>query len=159
MKIQWNLPSASSHWRKSAQPSRALKLTNNLDLDKIKENKLKSAILTTRGGAFRDIDELHKAEKCARQAIDYQPNSHHPYTLMGAIYFELHQFSQGESWFAEAIKRGASPRDQDSEIKRVVKNAKDENKRREVVEYLLKKDPQRYAWANSYLKKSQPKAK
>lgn len=44
-------------------------------------------------------------------------------------------------------------------MKRVVKNAKDENKRREVVEYLLKKDPHRYAWANSYLKQPKNKGK
>ncbi len=156
---KWNLPNASSHWRKADRPKQALKLTENLNFDKIKENKLKSAILTTRGGAFRDIEELDKAEKCARQAIEYQPTSHHPYTLMGAICFERGEYSEGEYWFAEAIKRGASPRDQDAEIKRVVKNAKDENKRREVVEYLLKKDPQRYAWAKSYLKKPQNKGK
>ncbi|WRH68193.1 MAG: hypothetical protein RSE13_08140 [Planktothrix sp. GU0601_MAG3] len=53
----------------------------------------------------------------------------------------------------ESLKRGASPKDQDAEMKQIVKNAKDENKRREVVEYLLKKDPNRYAWAKSYLKK------
>jgi hypothetical protein len=156
---KWNLPNASSHWRKADKPRQALKLTENLNFDNIKENKLKSALLTTRGGAFRDIEELDKAEKCARQAIEDQPNSHHPYTLMGAICFEWGQYSQGEYWFAEAIKRGASPRDQDAEIKRVVKNAKDENKRREVVQYLLKKDPQRYAWAKSYLKKPQNKGK
>jgi hypothetical protein len=156
---QWNLPNASSHWRKADRPKQALKLTESLNFDKIKENKLKSALLTTRGGAFRDIEELDKAEKCARQAIEYQPNSHHPYTLMGAICFERGEYSQGEYWFAEAIKRGASPRDQDAEIKRVVKNAKDENKRREVVDYLLKKDPQRYDWAKSYLKKPQNKGK
>jgi hypothetical protein len=150
---KWNLPNASSHWRKAEEPRRALKLTENLDFNQIKENKLKSALLTTRGGAFRDIDKLNDAEKCARKAIEYQPQSHHPYTLMGAICFERGEFFEGERWFNEAIKRGASPRDQDAEMKRVVKNAKDENKRREVVEYLLKKDPHRYAWANSYLKK------
>jgi tetratricopeptide (TPR) repeat protein len=152
---QWNLPNASSHWRKTGKPRQALKLTENLNFDKISENKLKSALLTTRGGAFRDIEELDKAEKCARQAIEYQPNSHHPYTLMGAICYERREYSKGDYWFEEAIKRGASPSDQDAEIKRVVKNAKDENKRREVVEYLLKKDPSRYAWAKSYLKKPQ----
>jgi hypothetical protein len=155
---QWNLPNASSHWRKAYKPRQALKLTENINFDKIKENKLKSALLTTRGGAFRDIEDLDKAEKCARQAIEYQPNSHHPYTLMGAICFERGEYLQGEYWFAEAIKRGASPRDQDAEIKRVVKNAKDENKRRDVVDYLLKKDPQRYAWAKSYLKKTKNKS-
>ncbi|WP_414514170.1 tetratricopeptide repeat protein [Nostoc sp. PCC 9305] len=156
---KWNLANASSHWRKADKPEQALQLTNNLELDKIKENKLKSALLTSRGGAFRDIDKLDKAENCARQAIEYQPKSHHPYTLMGAISFERHQYSDGEYWFQEAIKRGANPRDMDSEIKRVVKNAKDENKRREVIEYLLKKDSQRYAWAKSYLKKSSDNGK
>ncbi|MEA5603073.1 hypothetical protein [Nostoc sp. UHCC 0252] len=150
---KWNLANASSHWRKAYEPKQALQLTNNLEFDKIKENKLKSALLTSRGGAFRDIEKLDKAENCARQAIEHQPKSHHPYTLMGAICFERHQYSDGEYWFQEAIKRGANPRDMDSEIKRVVKNAKDENKRREVIEYLLKKDSQRYSWAKSYLKK------
>ncbi|MCC5607988.1 hypothetical protein LC612_14645 [Nostoc sp. CHAB 5834] len=151
---KWNLANASSHWRKADEPEQALQLTNNLKFDKIKENKLKSALLTSRGGAFRDIEKLDKAENCARQAIEHQPKSHHPYTLMGAICFERHQFSDGEYWFQEAIKRGANPRDMDSEIKRVVKNTKDENKRREVIEYLLKKDSQRYSWAKSFLKKS-----
>jgi len=149
---KWNLPNASSHWRKADEPNSALKVTENLDFDQIKENKLKSALLTTRGGAFRDIDKLDDAEKCALKAIEYQPQSHHPYTLMGAICFERGEFLEGERWFKEAIKRGAESEDIDSELKRVVKNAKDE-KRREVVEYLLTKNPQRYAWAKAYRKR------
>ncbi|MEH2081676.1 MAG: hypothetical protein V7K89_17225 [Nostoc sp.] len=154
---KWNLANASSHWRKADEPKQALQLTNNLQLDKIKENKLKSALLTSRGGAFRDIGKLDEAENCARQAIEYQPKSHHPYTLIGAICFERHQYSDGEYWFQEAIKRGANPRDMDSEIKRVVKNTKDESQRRQVINYLLNKDPQRYAWAKSYIKNSNNK--
>ncbi|WP_448268592.1 hypothetical protein [Nostoc sp. DSM 114159] len=154
---KWNLANASSHWRKADEPEQALQLTNNLQFDKIKENKLKSALLTTRGGAFRDVGKLDEAENCARQAIEYQPKSHHPYTLMGAICFEQHQYSDGEYWFQEAIKRGANPRDMDSEIKRVVKSAKDERKRRQVINYLLNKDPQRYAWAKFYIKNSNNK--
>ena len=149
---KWNLPNASSHWRKADEPKSALQVTENLDFDQIKENKLKSALLTTRGGAFRDIDKLDDAQKCALKAIEYQPQSHHPYTLMGAICFERGQYSQGDDWFNKAIKRGAESEDIDSELKQVVKNAKDE-KRREVVEYLLKKNPQRYAWAKAYRKR------
>jgi tetratricopeptide (TPR) repeat protein len=134
-------------------------VTENLDFNQIKENKLKSALLTTRGGAFRDIDKLDDAEKCALKAIEYQPQSHHPYTLMGAICFERGQFLEGERWFKEAIKRGAESEDIDYELKRVVKNTKDENKRREVINYLLKKDSRRYAWANSYLKQPKDKGK
>ena len=154
---KWNLPNASSHWRKADEPQQALQVTNNLDIAKIPENKLKSALLTTRGGAYRDIGQLDEAERCARQAIEYQPNSHHPYTLMGAICYGRGEYPQGDDWFNEAILRGAKPDDVDYEIKRVVRDTKDENKRREVVEYLLKKDSKRYAWAKPYLKKSNSK--
>ncbi len=157
-KNEWNLPSASSHWRKADESQTALRLTDNLDWDRIKDKKLKSALLTTRGGAYRDIQQWDKAEKCAKGAIEYQPDSHHPYTLMGAICYERGQYLEGDSWFNKAIERGANPRDMDSEIKRVVRNAKNENKRREVVEFLLKKDPARYAWAKAYLKKPQNKS-
>jgi len=150
-KNKWNLANASSHWRKAEQPKRALKQTA-LNFEKLKDGKLKSALQTTRGGTFRDIGKLGDAERCARQAIEYNPRSHHPYTLMGAICYERGEYYEGDEWFAKAIKRGASPRDQDAEIKRVLKNAdKDKKKRREIVEYLLKKDPVRYKWVKKYL--------
>jgi len=147
---KWNLPNGSSHWRGAKQPERALTLTENLNFDTIKENKLKSALLTTRGGAFRDLHDLAQAEQCARKAIKYQPSSHYPYTLMGALCYERREYYEGDHWFSEAIKRGASPRDQDAEIKRVIKNA-DKDKRREVAEHLLKKDPVQYKWAKKYI--------
>ncbi len=150
---KWNLPSASSHWRSAQKPEHALALTDNLNFDKIKENKLKSALLTTRGGAFRDMGELGKAEQCARQAMKYQPNSHHPYTLMGAICYDRSDFSEGDNWFKEAIKRGASPRDVDAEIKRVFKNA-DNNKRLEILAYLQNTNHRLYKWAKSMLKQA-----
>jgi hypothetical protein len=76
---------------------------------------------------------------------------------MGAIYYDRDEYLEGDKWFKEAIKRGATIEDVDTEIKRVVKNAKDEHKRLEVVEYLLKKDPKRYAWSKDYLKKQKDK--
>ena len=157
---KWDLPSASSHWRGAKKPEHALTLTAHLNLEEIKEDKLKSALLTTRGGAFRDIHDLDEAEQCARQAIEHQPDSHHPYTLMGAICYERHErskYSEGDGWFKEAIKRGASPNDHDAEIKRVIKSA-DKKKRHEVAEHLLGKDPVHYEWAKEYLvDKASPK--
>jgi predicted glutamine amidotransferase len=153
----WKLPTASSHWRSAKEPEHALTLTENINFDNIKENKLKSALLTTRGGAFRDILKLNQAEQCALQAIKYQPSSHHPYTLMGAICYERGEYDEGDRWFKKAIKRGASPRDQDAEIKRVLKKA-DKKKRREMVKYLLKTDPVRYKWAKKYLVDKQPES-
>ncbi|MGH1396411.1 MAG: hypothetical protein ACRAVC_20620, partial [Trichormus sp.] len=155
---KWNIPTASSYWRKANEPKQALRITN-LDLVKIRENKLKSAILVTRGAAFRDQDNLADAESCARNAIEYQPDAHQPYTLMGAICYDRNEYKEGDYWFEKAIERGADAEDIDYEIKRVFRSTKDDNKRHEAAEYLLKKDAKRYSWAKSYLKKSQDKSK
>ncbi|WP_071189405.1 hypothetical protein [Trichormus sp. NMC-1] len=153
---KWHIPTASSYWRKANEPEQALKLTN-LDLGKIKENNLKSAISVTRGAAFRDIDKLDDAESCAIKAMEYQPDSHQPYTLMGAICYDRYDYEEGNDWFEKAVQRGADIEDIDSEIKRVIKNEKNDDKRREAAKYLLKKDSHRYAWAKDYLKKQKDK--
>ncbi|MCL6749663.1 hypothetical protein KBT16_01185 [Nostoc sp. CCCryo 231-06] len=150
---KWDIPTASSYWRKAEEPEQALKLTN-LDLSQIRENKLKSAILVTRGAAFRDMNNLADAEICAKNAMEFHPVSHQPYTLMGAICYDRGDYLQGDYWFEQAIQRGAEVEDIDAERKRVIRSTKDENKRHEAAEYLLKKDSKRYAWAKSYLKKS-----
>ncbi|MEH2323522.1 MAG: hypothetical protein V7K32_08115 [Nostoc sp.] len=155
---KWHIPTASSYWRKANEPNQALKLTN-LDLNRVKGSNLKSAILVTRGAAFRDIDNLAEAENCAKKAMEYQPDSHQPYTLIGAICYDRHEYEEGDYWFEQAIERGAETEDIDAERKRVIRSTKDENKRHEAAEYLLKKDPQRYSWAKSYLKKSQNNSK
>jgi hypothetical protein len=147
---KWNLPSASSNWRKANEPENALKVIERVNLNKIQESDLKSALWVTRGAAFRDLDQLDKAENCATQAMECQPDSHQPYTLMGAICYDRREYADGDHWFEMAAERGAD--DADDEIERIVRMTKDKNKRREVAEYLLSKDPDRYAWANSYLK-------
>jgi hypothetical protein len=153
---KWHVPTASSYWRKADEPEQALKLTN-LDLSKIRENNLKSAILVTRGAAFRDIDNLADAEVCARKAMEYQPDSYQPYTLMGAISYDRYEYAEGDYWFEKAIKRGAKTEDIDDEIKRVFRRKDNDEKCHEAAEYLLKKDSQRYAWAKSYLNKQKDK--
>ncbi|WP_392531491.1 hypothetical protein [Nostoc sp. C117] len=151
---KWDIPTASSYWRKADEPEQALKLTN-LDLNQIKESKLKSAISVTRGAAFRDKDNLADAEICAKKAMEYHPDSHQPYTLMGAICYDKSDYPKGDYWYEQAINRGAKPEDIDDDRKRVIRSTKDENKRHEAADYLLRKDAVRYAWAKSYLKKPQ----
>ena len=147
---QWNLPSASSNWRKTNQPKQALKVTENVNWDKVRESELKSALWVTRGAAFRDLGNLEDAEKCATQARECHPGSHQPYTLMGAICYDRGDYRAGDEWFEGAVERGA--KDTDDEIERIVRMTKDKDKRREVAEYLIKKDPNRYEWAKLYLK-------
>ena len=149
---QWNLASASSNWRKAENPKKALKVTENVNWNKVQELDLKSALLVTRGAAFRDLERLSEAENCAKQAMECQPDSYRPYTLLGAICYDKGKYPEGDKWFEMAVKRGATVNDVDDEIKRIVRTTKNEDKRREVSEYLLKKDPIRYSWASSYLK-------
>jgi hypothetical protein len=147
---RWNLPSASSNWRKADEPEKAVKVTENVNWNIVKESDLKSALWVTRGAAFRDLSQLDEAEHCATQAMEFQPDSHQPYTLMGAICYDRRQYLEGDQWFEMAAERGAD--DKDNEIERIVRMTKDKEKRREVAEYLLSKDKKRYEWANSYLK-------
>lgn len=147
---KWNLPSASSNWRKAHEPEKGLKVTENVNWSKVREADLKSALLVTRGAAFRDLTQLEEAESCAAQAMESQPDSHQPYTLMAAIFYDQGKYTDGDTWFEMAAERGAN--DIDDEIERIVRMTKDKNKRKEVVEYLLNKDPKRYGWAKSYLK-------
>ncbi|NEP78454.1 MAG: hypothetical protein F6K39_09840 [Okeania sp. SIO3B3] len=70
---------------------------------------------------------------------------------MGAICFDVGEYEAGYYWFEEARKRGADTEDMDKEIKRLVKETSKNNKRREIIEYLLEKDEIRYAWAREYL--------
>ncbi|WP_313937219.1 hypothetical protein [Anabaena azotica] len=149
---KWHIPTASSYWRKANQPEQSLKITS-LNLEKIKESKLKSAILVTRGGAFRDLMKLNDAENCAKKAMEYQPESYQPYTLMGAIDYNRGNYEKGDYWFEQARQRGAKTEDIDNEIKRVIRSTKDEEKRHEAAEYLFRKDANRYCWAKVYLKK------
>jgi phage terminase small subunit len=147
---RWNLASASSNWRKAGKPEKALQVTETLNWDKVKELDLKAALLVTRGAAFRDLEQLDEAEQCATKAMEYQPESHQPFTLMGALSYDRGNYTQGDDWFEMAVERGAT--DTDNEIEKIVRMTKQKEKRREVVEYLLNKDPDRYKWAKVYLK-------
>jgi hypothetical protein len=146
---KWNLPSASSNWRKANKPQKALQVTKNIDWNKVKESKLKSALLVTRGGAFRDIEKFDDAEICAKQAMESQPDAYQPYTLMGALCYDRGKCVEGDKWFSMAVERGAKFEDIDDEIKKIVRMTKDKNKHQEIVKHLLRKDPKRYAWAKS----------
>ena len=149
----WNVVNASAHWRKADEPKTALKLTNNLQqLRTLKEAKLKSALFTTRGGALRDIDHLSEAESCALEAISHYTDSHNPYTLMGALCYDTGRYEQGDEWFEKAVKHGAKIKDQDAELKRILSKKKGKELQ-DIIDHLVKKDPERFKWVKQYAKK------
>jgi hypothetical protein len=77
-------------------------------------------------------------------------NSEYNWLINNQLFETAEIFQQQESVKAEDI---------DDEIKRLVRRTKDDNKRHEAAEYLLRKDSQRYSWAKSYLKKLQHNSK
>lgn len=58
---------------------------------------------------------------------------------MGATCYGLGKYGDGDYWFEEAQQRGADIKDIDKEIKRLVKETSNRKKRKEIIEYLLKK--------------------
>lgn len=152
-KDKWLIPKISSYWRKANLSLKALEITSKskINLEKLKDNGLKSRILVTRGAAFRDVRQLNEAKNLALQAHEIDSKSHHPCTLLGAICFGLGEYQYGDYWFEEARKRGADTKDIYQEIKRLVKETSNKKKRKEIIEYLLKKDQKKYAWAKKYL--------
>ena len=76
---------------------------------------------------------------------------------MGALCYDTGRYDEGDGWFEKAIKRGAKHQGQDAEIKRILLKKKDQE-RKELIDYLLKKDPDRFHWVNT-IHKTQPKSR
>lgn len=147
----WEAVKASSFWRMAEQPGKALAVTEGLtDRLGAGNSKLKAALLTTRGGAFRDLKQLDDAEALGQQAIKLNQQSFHPFMLLGAVYYQKGDPQKGDEYFADAIKLGAKPAIQDWEIMKAVGQA-GEDEQRVVAQYLLQKDPIKYRWARKYL--------
>lgn len=143
----WDLIKASRYWRDAGDPHESLSITNNVNTT---DKKLLSAILATRGGAFRDISELYKAKKCAEEAIDLTPNSYYPYNLLGAILYELGKPEEGDKYFKHAVLLGAKELAQDGMRRKAFEKANVLDKRNIAI-YLISLDENRFKWAEYYL--------
>jgi len=148
----WMFVKTCKFLRKCDKQKTVIELTEKL-LGKHKYgNRLTAAILTTRGGAFRDISDLAKAEECARRSIQLDPHRLYAYNLLAAIYYELGVPQEGDKFFDKALQLGAKSKDQDRQIKTILDNVNLE-RGREIAQYLLKKDSKKYHWAEYYLTK------
>jgi tetratricopeptide (TPR) repeat protein len=66
----WYLIKSSRILRRMKKPNIALKITEKMQLQ---DNFQKSAVCTTRGAAFKDLEEFDKAIVLAEKAIYFQP--------------------------------------------------------------------------------------
>ena len=144
----WLLVKACKFLRKASLPEKVLSITSDAFLSRFQNGKVLSALLTTRGGAFRDLNELASAKMSALNAIRASPVSYHPHNLIGAILYEEGSPSEGDQHFTEAIRLGSTPRDQDYEIRKALARSTVEA-RDKVINYLLSKDPNKYSWVRN----------
>jgi tetratricopeptide (TPR) repeat protein len=133
---------ASSNWRKASEPLWALQLTDRAMSSQfwpLCSDTEKAKLLTTRGGALRDIGELDGAEQCARSAAELAPGSYHPFNLLGGIYYSRGLPSEGDRYFGQAEERGAPSQSTERTIRSAFEKSEPDAKRRVAV-YLLQKD-------------------
>lgn len=147
----WSLVRTCSFLRKEDLSAKAIELTNKVISENsgITNGRALSALNTTRGGAFRDIGDLESAKISARQAISLSPHNYQPCNLMGAILYQEGLPEQGDVYFEKALQLGAPAQEQDSERTGALRLATPDARKR-VMEYLLAKDPEKYAWVHRY---------
>ena len=63
---------------------------------------------------------------------------------------ETHQYTLGHEWYEKASKLGATNQSINADLKSIIVKM-DKAKRKEMVEYLLKLNPQAYEWLKSLI--------
>lgn len=143
----WSVVNASGHYRKSDQPTTALELIDSVPRDRLKQPKIRSAILTTRGGVMRDLGQRLVAIEMAEMAHAQMPKDYRPCTLLGAVHMELQHFEKGNEWYEKARERGATAQGIDSELRSIFQQL-DSVGREAMKNFLLAEDFHRYQWLN-----------
>jgi len=146
----WSAVNASKHFRKWGRPQQAESLLGGIDLSSIRDPKLQSALLTTRGGAKRDSDALGEALDFASQAHALTPRDFRPCTLQGAVWYQMGDYQAGRMWYDKAVERGFREEDVDSELRGIMRRLAPQ-KRKALGEHLLGQDGRRYDWARRYV--------
>ncbi|AGH49907.1 hypothetical protein G432_10920 [Sphingomonas sp. MM-1] len=152
----WNAVNASAHWRKADEPERALGVTEAALAKVGRVPKLRSALLTTRGGALRDLRRLDEAKSLGCEAHELTPKDYRPCTLLGAVHFELGDLVTGHEWYAKAESLGAPPKAIDQDLCMLLARSPDQEQQR-IREFLLHKDPDRFNWLNRWNGSQRPR--
>lgn len=140
----WVALTACKHYRKAGRARLAVELLDLLSAGRPRDNKLRSAILTTRGGAMRDLDRHEEAIALGTEAHKLQPDNYRPCTLLGALHMELRHFELGHAWYVKAEQRGAKSQGIDDELRSIYRQA-DKAGKAAMKAFLLQQDPVRYA--------------
>jgi tetratricopeptide (TPR) repeat protein len=140
----WAAVNASSHYRKCGCADAADALLSMISI-KQPSPKIQAALWTTHGGALRDLKRWDEALHLGERAHALQPKDYRPCTLLGAIYMETGQHTQGQMWYDKAIKCGATIDVIDRDIRTILSRLLPD-RQSALKDFLLHKDPTRFAW-------------
>nr|WP_314899111.1 hypothetical protein [uncultured Deefgea sp.] len=152
-KDSWNAINACGHYRQCDLPDLALELIDSIERNSIRQPKVKSAVLTTRGGVMRDLNQREEAIQMGEAAHALMPQDYRPCTLLGAVHMELRCFEQGHAWYEKARTLGAPENGIDSDIRSIYRQL-DSSGQENMKRALLAEDPFRYSWLNVTKSKS-----
>lgn len=139
----WQAINASGHLRKCDAATEAIDLLATVPAPRLTSDKLKSAMLTTQGGALRDLGRLPEAQQAGQAAHELLAQDYRPCTLLGAVHIQQGNYALGHDWYRKAEARGAPPAGINSEIRSLLRGMPEE-KRLAATAELLRADPVRY---------------
>ena len=148
----WQAINASAHLRKCGAAGEALDLLASVPVQRLASPKPHSALLTTRGGALRDLQRRPEALQAGEAAHALLDRDYRPCTLLGALHMQQGDVALGHDWYRKAEERGAPPAGHDAEIRALLRGLP-EDKRGDAIAELLRLDAARYAWLNKKPKK------
>jgi tetratricopeptide (TPR) repeat protein len=141
----WDAVAASGLWRKAGLPDRAVLVTDEA-LGHGNIRKPLPALLTTRGGAMRDLGRYDEAKSLGLQAQDLNPRDFQPCTLLGAVHIQTHDFDAGFAWYEKAELLGARKSDVDRDLQSIIWTL-EHGARSRLAKTLLDRDAERFHWA------------
>ena len=138
----WNAVNACAHWRSADAAGEALMIADEA-LSRKTAVSPRAALLTTSGGALRDLGRLEEAITRGKEAHAVSPDDYRPCTLLGALHIEMRAYVEGAVWFMRAEARGARRHDVDREIDEILRAARPED-RKEIRRVFRAYDPERF---------------
>lgn len=141
----WKAINACGHWRKAERSENGLAIAEAALIHASETKKPRSALLTTGGGALRDLMRLEEASRFGKEAHSLTPEDFRPCTLLGAVHIQMGVYGTGAEWYEKAEARGAGRRMIDRELQSIL-DAVPQDERNQIRKALKARDASRYDW-------------
>lgn len=140
----WQAINSCGHWRKAEVPASGLRIAKEA-LEQKPGPKERSALLTTGGGALRDLRRHVEAVQFGSEAHFLTPEDFRPCTLLGAVHIEMGEIMIGAEWYEKAESRGAERETIDRELESILR-ASPQGQRVQIKKTLKGYDASRFNW-------------